>query len=193
MKKTFLLMMSGLVVMCLLISCENETETPDDDPGNNESILIFKCKIDGVDFAATSVVTQGTYGMISAKGLKASNGETPSSGNIRMTISFGCNASGEYGLGNHEMVGTRFETANSPNNKNKAIFTDVVINGLEAYVQKEGTVNVESYYETTYWQGAKGTFNNIKFYTYTPAPEYALDSLVLTNGEFEVKYVIPGF
>ena len=43
-------------------------------------------------------------------------------------------------------------------------FKDVKINGEDAFAQPGGTISVEKYYESTYFQGAQGTFNNIKFY-----------------------------
>ncbi len=149
--------------------------------------MTFTCKVDGEPFSATYMTTQATSGIITAKGLKVSNGATPVEGTIQMTISFGTNPAGELGLGNHECVGSNFETANAPDNKNKAIFKDVKLNGLSAYAEPGGSIFVEKYYESSYWQGAKGTFNNIKFYVYPP-PSFDLDSIMVTDGVFDVKY-----
>jgi hypothetical protein len=193
-KKNFVYVVAAIFASSLLFNgCKKDEENPEPEDNNQTTAqMIFKCKINGEQFVATSIVTQGTSGIITAKGLKVSNGATPAEGSIQMTLSFGTNPAGELGLGAHQIVGPNFETANSPDNKNKAIFKDARINGLEAYVQSGSTVNVEQYYESSYWQGAKGTFNNVKFYTYTPAPEYKEDSVMITDGEFDVKYVVPG-
>jgi len=175
-------------------SCEKEDTTPENKEENpidmypdSVSTMLFSCKIDGTVFNATSMVSHATSGIITAKGIKVSNGATVIEGTTQLTLSFGTNPSGELGTGNHECVGSMFETANSPDNKNKAIFKDVKINGEDAFAQPGGTISVEKYYESTYFQGAQGTFNNIKFYIY-PAPDYELDSIMITDGVFNVKY-----
>ena len=169
----------------MFVSCEKSGEEVKQD--ENESIMVFKCKIDGVPFEAVTIVTQSTSGIISAKGLKVSNGDTPVNGSVRMTISFGMGPQG-LGTGVHEMVGTYFETVNNPDNKNKAVFQNVVIDNLIGYASAGGDINVEKYYETTYWQGAKGTFSNISIVCYNTSTMESI-SHTLTEGEFDVKYV----
>ncbi|MFT3751437.1 MAG: hypothetical protein QM800_00605 [Paludibacter sp.] len=176
-----------LLTVFILMSCTPTTE----DPGNENTGTdpkTFKCKIDGVDFSAAYIITESTSGIISAKGLKASNGTTYANGTIRMTFKFGTSQSGILGTGNHTIVGN-LPTANQPNNQNIVGVNEILINGLTGYVKEgEGQIVVEKYYESTYFQGAKGTFNNIKILTFTAAPEYKEDSVVLTNGEFDFKY-----
>lgn len=201
MKKTISNILILLIVAMsssLFFSCEKEDnspeikdETPNDSINNNTGLMIFTCEIDGEPFEATTIVTQATSGIITAKGLKVSNGASPVEGSIQMTLSFGTNQQGVLGVGTHQMIGSRFETVNSPNNQNLAIFKDVKINGLTSNAAEGGQVNVEKYYEESYWQGAKGTFNNIKIYTFEyidndPMP--IVDSVILTNGIFDVQY-----
>lgn len=184
--RPFIFLALGLTVFAFS-SCEPASNEPgDENTGTNPKT--FKCKINGVDFNATYIMTESTSGIISAKGLKVSNGTSYTNGTIRMTFRFGANQSGVLGVGDHSIVGN-LPTVNQPNNQNLVQISELRINSLDGYVKEgEGVVNVASYYESTYWQGAKGTFNNIKIQTFTAAPEYKMDSVVLTNGEFDFKY-----
>lgn len=188
MKKSLFFCSVLFLSVFLLNGCDPATDNPDNgNTGTNPKT--FKCKINGVDFNATYIMTQSTSGIISAKGLLVSNGTSYTNGTIRMSFKFGANQSGVLGLGNHSIVGY-LPTVGQPNNQNIAEISELRINNLQSYVKEgEGVVNVASYYESTYWQGAKGTFNNIKIQTFTAAPEYKMDSVVLTNGEFDFKYV----
>jgi hypothetical protein len=171
----------------LLPGCAQEDDSEDDDENIPTASQVFKFKIDGQEFKATSITTTGTSGMIIAKGLKASNGPTVMEGSTRLTLSFGADQSGNLATGLHDVF-VYFPTQNAPDNRSKCIFADIVINNKQGYVLPgEGSVTVDNYYTSSYWQGAKGTFNNIKVLQVNT--NFEMDTVLLTDGEFNYKFV----
>lgn len=93
--------------------------------------------------------------------------------------------------GAHDVVGFH-ETMSGFNNQGKVTFKDIKLAGENyAVAPGEGSVNVVSHYtsSTNDWLGAKGTFNNIKLYHFNSVTQ-EMDSLYLTNGEFDFKFTM---
>ncbi len=182
--KLFLFLFSG--ILFFFTSC--------DIPGLSnptDSAQIFKCKIGTTQFDATFITTEGNYSYENgkstpySKGLIATNGTSATTGDIIITLSFGCNDSSKLAEGNHVYVE---ELTKKADNRNKATFK-VKINGYDyTPLVGSGTINVEKfYYSKENYMGAKGTFNNIKVKGYNGTAE---ETLTLTNGEFDYYFML---
>lgn len=156
-----------------------------------DSAQIFKCKIGTTQFDATFITTEGNYSYENgksipySKGLIATNGTSATTGDIIITLSFGCNDSSKLAEGNHAYL---LELPKKTDNRGKATFK-VKINGYNyTPVVGSGTISVEKFYfSKENYMGAKGTFNNIKVKGYNGTAD---ETLTLTNGEFDYYFML---
>jgi hypothetical protein len=186
MKNNLLLLLIVVGFTFLLHSC--------DIPGLSnptDSAQIFKCKIGATQFDATFITTEGNYSYENGKsipygkGLIATNGTSATTGDIQITLTFGCNDSSKLAEGNHAYIE---ELPKKTDNRGKATF-EVKINGYNyTPVTGSGTINVEKFYfSKENYMGAKGTFNNIKVKGYNGTAD---ETLTLTNGEFDYYFML---
>ncbi|OQA92903.1 MAG: hypothetical protein BWY27_00115 [Bacteroidetes bacterium ADurb.Bin234] len=156
-----------------------------------DSAQIFKCKIGAAQFDATFITTEGNYSYENGKsipygkGLIATNGSSATTGDIQITLSFGCNDSSKLAEGNHTYIQ---ELPKKTDNRGKATLK-VKINGNNyTPVVGSGTINVEKfYYSKENYMGAKGTFSNIRVQGYNGT---AQETLTLINGEFDYYFML---
>lgn len=186
--------MSKKIILPFLIAGIAILFTSCDIPGFSnptDSAQIFKCKIGANQFDATFITAEGNYSYENGKsipygkGLIATNGTSATTGDIIITLTFGCNDSSKLADGNHVYVE---ELTKKADNRNKATF-EVKINGYNyTPVTGSGTINVEKfYYSKENYMGAKGTFNNIKVKGYNGTAD---ETITLTNGEFDYYFML---
>jgi len=186
MKIKYLFSLIILGISFLLSSC--------DIPGLSnptDSAQIFKCKIGTTQFDATFITTEGNYSYENGKsvpygkGLIATNGTSATTGDIKITLTFGCNDSSKLAEGNQTYI---LELPKKTDNRSKATF-EVKINGYNyTPVVGSGTINVEKFYSAKEnYMGAKGTFNNIKVKGYNGTSD---ETIMLTNGEFDYYFML---